>query len=243
MASNFKRRRISKSVETEIAQVHAKLDSVAAELGHEIRVFLANSQTIQAEPASSDEDEADDFYDLSAEDYYRLMSLKADSQILKTQKMREAEAAAHREKLIKAIIRVRFPDDYVLEAKFQSSETIQTLVDLLKKVIGQPNVPFYLYTVPPKTQIVDLSKDFYSAGFSPGANVYFSYDLPDFNGSPNNNGPFLRDDIRILGTLGLNLGHTDLKNSATKPAVVENTSVVINTKPTAKSAKPKWLKL
>lgn len=33
-------------------------------------------------------------------------------------------------------------------------------------------------TTPPKKQIKDMSQDFYSAGFAPGAIVYFSYDLP-----------------------------------------------------------------
>jgi hypothetical protein len=35
-----------------------------------------------------------------------------------------------------------------------------------------------LDTTPPKERIKDTSKDFYSAGFAPGAIVYFSYDLP-----------------------------------------------------------------
>lgn len=46
--------------------------------------------------------------------------------------------------ILQAVIRVRFPDDYILEAKFQPSETIQTLVNLLVKVVAQPNLPFYL---------------------------------------------------------------------------------------------------
>ena len=33
-------------------------------------------------------------------------------------------------------------------------------------------------TTPPKKLVKDASKDFYSAGFAPGAIVYFSYDLP-----------------------------------------------------------------
>lgn len=33
-------------------------------------------------------------------------------------------------------------------------------------------------TTPPKERIKDTSKDFYSAGFAPGAIVYFSYDWP-----------------------------------------------------------------
>uniref|UniRef100_A0A0E0DFD3 Uncharacterized protein n=1 Tax=Oryza meridionalis TaxID=40149 RepID=A0A0E0DFD3_9ORYZ len=34
-------------------------------------------------------------------------------------------------------------------------------------------------TVPPKKRIKDTSLDFYTIGFVPGANVYFSYDLPE----------------------------------------------------------------
>lgn len=43
----------------------------------------------------------------------------------------------------------------------------------------QQSVPDYLSdTTPPKKQIKDMSQDFYSAGFAPGAIVYFSQDLP-----------------------------------------------------------------
>ena len=34
-------------------------------------------------------------------------------------------------------------------------------------------------TVPPKKRILDTSQDFYTAGFVPGANIHFSYDLPE----------------------------------------------------------------
>ncbi|CAL9040048.1 plant UBX domain-containing protein 1-like [Musa acuminata AAA Group] len=235
-----KRARLSTSVEAESAR--AKLEVVAAELGHEIRVFLATSQTKHATLTTSNEDDADDFYDLTAEDYYNLMSSRAESQIMKTQKMREAEAVASRERLTKAVIRVRFPDDYILEAKFQPSETIQTLVNLLVKVVAQPNLPFYLFTTPPKQQIADLSKDFYSAGFAPGANVYFSYDVPESHGLYTNE-PFLREDIRILSTLDLGQEQIDLKYVAPKPALLEAASVVVNAKPVVvRSTKPKWFR-
>ncbi|KAJ0976967.1 hypothetical protein J5N97_012441 [Dioscorea zingiberensis] len=166
----------------ELHQSQAKLAAIAEELGREIRV-LTNSALSPASnevSASSNADEPDDFYEFTPEDYYRIMSdrLGAQSQVLKTRKIREAEAAARRAKITKAVIRVRFPDNYILEAKFHPSEKIQDLVDLLVKVLAQPNLPFYLYTAPPKERIKDLSKDFYSSGFAPGAIVYFSYDLP-----------------------------------------------------------------
>lgn len=46
--------------------------------------------------------------------------------------------------IVQAVLRVRFPDNYTLEAVFHPSETIQSLVDLLLKVVNHPEVPFYL---------------------------------------------------------------------------------------------------
>lgn len=45
---------------------------------------------------------------------------------------------------VQAIIRVKFPDSYVLEATFHPSETIQSLIDLLLKAVARPDLPFYL---------------------------------------------------------------------------------------------------
>lgn len=46
--------------------------------------------------------------------------------------------------LSQAVIRVRFPDNITLEAKFHPTETIQSLVDLLMKVVARPELPFYI---------------------------------------------------------------------------------------------------
>ncbi|KAJ0428959.1 putative plant UBX domain-containing protein [Helianthus annuus] len=122
--------------------------------------------------------EPDEFYEFTAEDYYRILATKKEDKFLKTRKIREAEEAARRSRITKAVIRVRFPDNHTLEATFHPSETLQILIDLLIKVLAQPDLPFHIYTTPPKKQIKDLSQDFYSAGFAPGAIVYFSYDQP-----------------------------------------------------------------
>ncbi|KAG6490945.1 hypothetical protein ZIOFF_052277 [Zingiber officinale] len=162
-------------------QAKAKLLAVEKELGHAIRVFTnAASSAKPDEVSPSSTEEPDEFYEFTPDDYYRIMSdrIGAQSQILKTRKMREADAAALKAKITKAVIRVHFPDNYILEAKFQPTETLQSLMDLLKKAVAHPDLPFYIYTTPPKEHVKDTSKDFYTAGFAPGAIVYFSYDLP-----------------------------------------------------------------
>ncbi|WOL14358.1 plant UBX domain-containing protein 1 [Canna indica] len=234
-------------------QAKAMLLAVRKELGHDIRVFTNTAGCVKPEEVSaSSTEEPDEFYEFTPEDYYRLMSEKigAQSQMLKTRKMREAEAAARKARVTKAVIRVRFPDNYVLEAKFQPTEKIQSLIDLLMKVVARPDLPFYIYTTPPKERIKDTSKDFYSAGFAPGAIVYFSYDLPkdlEIDSAVVKEGPYLRDDILSLNGLDLTPDQVDpVVHPQQEPKQVETSLPVPapDPKPAAKKpAKPKWLKM
>ncbi|XP_042394824.1 plant UBX domain-containing protein 1-like [Zingiber officinale] len=229
-------------------QAKAKLLAVEKELGHAVRVFTNTASFANpGEISSSSTEEPDEFYEFTPDDYYRIMSdrIGAQSQILKTRKMREAEKATRRAKVTKAVIRVRFPDKYVLEAKFQPSETLQSLMDLLKKVVARPDLPFYIYTTPPKERVKDTSKDFYSAGFAPGAIVYFSYDLPkDLESDDSKEGPYLRDDILSLNGLDLPIDRVDPAHPEEELKGVQIPSSAPDPKPPAKKpAKPKWLKL
>ncbi|GFY87270.1 plant UBX domain-containing protein 1 [Actinidia rufa] len=189
-------------------------------------------------------EEPDDFYEFTAEDYYRIHATRKLDKLLKTRKIREAEEAACRSSITKAVIRVRFPDNYTLEATFHPSEAIQNLVDLLKKVVAQPELPFYIYTTPPKKQVQDMSQDFFAAGFVPGAIVYFSYDLPrgDDNVSPS--GPFLREDVLSLKDLEFMPEQAEPAEVAPEPVLSNPSPAVPERKRTdKKTVKPKWLKL
>ncbi|CAL5031354.1 unnamed protein product [Urochloa decumbens] len=226
-----------------------KLKAVSEELGHQIRVFSSEKFSLQpSKLPSADHEEDDEFYELQPADYFGLISnrMAEQSKMLKTRKMREAELAAQRAKITKAVMRVRFPDGYILEADFLSSERIHSLVDLLMKVLARPDLPFYLYTVPPKKRILDTSQDFYTAGFVPGANVHFSYDLPEGSLTDDlKSGPFLREEIQSLDGLSLLLkpsqpDDSKMNSSAPpQPGVSQpNPAPTTNKKP----GKPKWLK-
>ncbi|XP_068666122.1 plant UBX domain-containing protein 1 [Aristolochia californica] len=241
-----KRRRILDPMEADAAK--AKLAAVAEELGREVRVFPTTvASVILDNPSSaltSSADEDDDFFEFTAADYYRILSTKKEDKFLKTRKIRESEEAARRSRMTKSVIRVRFPDNYTLEAKFHSSETIQSLIDLLRKVVARPDLPFYIYTTPPKQQLKDMSMDLYTAGFVPGAIVFFSYDaLKVDENAAANSGPFLRDDIRSLNGLDFVPEQEQVVESAPEP-VAEPPPNVPEVKPaTKKSIKPKWLKM
>lgn len=91
---------------------------------------------------------------------------------------RAAVAASRTAGMGSAVIRVVFPDHYVLEAKFGRSEAVQGLVDLLRRAVSPWAAPFHIYTAPPKEKVEDLAADFSSAGFIPGAVVYFACEGP-----------------------------------------------------------------
>ncbi|KAI3666009.1 hypothetical protein L6452_44647 [Arctium lappa] len=228
-----------------------KLAAAKQTYGRDIRVFETTTTTstkTSNEPAI--DEEPDEFFEFTAEDYYRILATKKEDKFLKTKKIREAEEAARRSRITKAVIRVRFPDNHTLEATFHPSETMQSLVDLLMKVVAQPDLPFYIYTTPPKKQIKDMSQDFYSAGFAPGAIVYFSYDQSkgdDHVAAAAASGPFLKEDIMSLKGLELVTEEekTDVKQGATEPVAAGGSPAVQERKPAAekKMVKPKWLRL
>ncbi|XP_039033465.1 plant UBX domain-containing protein 1-like [Hibiscus syriacus] len=244
----LKRRRFTSIDSMEAESAKAKLAFAKEKFGREIHVFETAS-LLSIQNGVPDTEVPDDFYEFTAEDYYRLMATKKEDKFLKTRKIREAEEAARRSRITQAVIRVRFPDNHTLEVTFHPSETMQSLVDLITKVIARPDLPFYLYTTPPKKQIKDMTQDFFSAGFIPGAIVYFSYDLPkggDFVAA--NSGPFLQEEIMSLKGL-------EVIAKAEQPESVQSTPepsaasampspVVQESKPTGKKpAKPKWFKM
>ncbi|KAL6838908.1 hypothetical protein ACP4OV_031344 [Aristida adscensionis] len=227
-----------------------KLKAVAEELGHEIRVF--SSTTFNAIPSklpSANDEEDDDFYELQPADYFNLIAnrMGEQSKMLKTRKMREAEIAAQRAKITKAVMRVRFPDGYILEADFLPSDRIHSLVDLLKKVLARPDLPFYLYTVPPKKRVQDMSQDFFALGFVPGANVFFSYDVPEgseLNADVIKSGPYLREEIQTLDGLSLLSKPVNQSDDSRMDSSHQSNAFQSDLPPTTnkKPNKPKWFK-
>ncbi|XP_052729484.1 plant UBX domain-containing protein 1 isoform X5 [Vigna angularis] len=245
LTSNTKRRatyKFSTDMDTEAATKQIKLDALKERAGREIRVFETYVSS-SSNSALSNEEVTDDFYEFTAEDYHRLLAAKKEDKFLKTRKIREAEEAARRSEMTKAIIRVRFPDNHTLETTFHPSETVQSLIDVLTKVIVLPEQPFYIYTTPPKKIMKDMSQNFYDAGFCPGAIVYFSYDVPK-----GNTGPYLQEDILSLKELHAanDQGQQSepLVQSEPEPAVATHPPPVEQRKPAEKKlVKPKWLKM
>ncbi|KAL3655403.1 Plant UBX domain-containing protein 1 [Castilleja foliolosa] len=223
--------------------IAARLAAAREKYGREIRVFETSIASATHNNVS-DAEVTDDFYEFTPEDYYRILATKKEDKHLKTKKIRDAEDAARRARITKAVIRVRFPDNHTLEVTFHPSETIQSLVDLLNKVVAHPEMPFYLYTTPPKKQLKDMSQDFYSADFLPGAIVYFACDVPKGDNEAPFAGCFLQEDDMSLQGLEFIAQQSEPVSQPAPEPVTTGPSVVPERKPAdKKNIKPKWLKM
>ncbi|KAL2505304.1 Plant UBX domain-containing protein 1 [Abeliophyllum distichum] len=238
----WKRQRFTGVHLMDLESAKAKLAAAKEKFGRQIRVFETSTGSPNSAEVSNVE-EPDDFFEFTAEDYYRLWATKKEDKYLKTRRIREAEEAARRSKITKAVIRVRFPDNYTLEAMFHPSETIQSLIDLLKKVVTHPELPLYIYTTPPKKQIEDMSLDFYSAGCVPGAIVYFAYDLPKGDDGAAGLGPFLQEEVVSLQGLEFITEHAKPPQPIPTPVITSPSVVSEQKPPDNRNVKPKWLKM
>lgn len=242
----WKRRRFiaGAASQMESDSVKAMLAAAKEKYGREIRVF-ETSVASSSHGNPSETDETDEFYEFTAEDYYRILATKKEDKYLKTKKIRDSEEAARRSRMTKAVIRVRFPDNHTLEVTFHPSETIQSLFDLLNKVVVHSELPFYLYTTPPKKLVKDMSQDFYSAGFVPGAIVYFAHEVLKGEDAASLTGPFLQDDVMSLNGLEfLAQQEEPASEPRPEPGVSTNTTTAPESKPKdKKNIKPKWLKM
>ena len=90
---------------------------------------------------------------------------------LETQKIREQRLAREEKKYDFTIIRVSFPFDHlVLQTTFKPTDTIEQLLDLVKRFVVVND--FYLYTAPPK-KVLDAKSTFFKEKLVPAALIQF----------------------------------------------------------------------
>lgn len=73
-------------------------------------------------------------------------------------------------------IRIRLPDQTHLEAQFKSTETIGDVISFVESSLSQPDLPFRLFTNPPKLFYTDLDATLVkTCKFSPRTLLFFEW--------------------------------------------------------------------
>ncbi|XP_046532887.1 tether containing UBX domain for GLUT4 isoform X3 [Equus quagga] len=148
-------------------------------------------ELLQAWPAEL----PDEFFEVTVDDVRRrLAQLKSERKRLEeaplvTKAFREAQMKEKLERYPKVVLRVLFPDRYILQGFFRPSETVGDLRDFVRSHLGNPELPFHLcecfsrtcscsVIAPPKTILDDHTMTLFQANLFPAALVHFGAEVP-----------------------------------------------------------------
>lgn len=136
----------------------------------------------------------DGFFDLTLDDARSLMRdykrarEELENAVLSTKAMKDLSDSrrmlAHLNKYQQTVVRIQFPDRFVLQGVFRPRETVQHVLSFVKQFIQNPESEFYLYTAPPKT-ILNPSETLIEADCVPAAVIYL--------GSSNQSSPSIQE--------------------------------------------------
>ncbi|XP_030151173.1 tether containing UBX domain for GLUT4 isoform X8 [Lynx canadensis] len=126
----------------------------------------------------------DEFFEVTVDDVRRrLAQLRSERKRLEeaplvTKAFREAQKREKLERYPKVVLRVLFPDRYILQGFFRPNETVGDLRDFVRSHLGNPELPFYLFITPPKTILDDHRLTLFQADLFPAALVHFGAEEP-----------------------------------------------------------------
>ncbi|KAI1283159.1 Tether containing UBX domain for GLUT4 [Halotydeus destructor] len=149
-------------------------------------------------PKMNSSQESDDFFELTREDVvFMLDDLKKqmsaiNERPLETKSMREAKESRQAERYKKAVLRINFPSDgLVLQATFEPTETVQTVIDFVRQYIEDTELGFYIYVAPPK-QVLKPADTLVSCSLVPAAMVHVGHLT---------NSPILKAEVKAKTTM------------------------------------------
>lgn len=138
--------------------------------------FKPGSIKAQASYNIRDEYDIEDFFNLKVEDMLKEQQLRNEmlekQGMLRTKAMRERDEQLELKRYIFCLIRVKFPDDYILEALFRTNETLSDLYDLIAENLAHDNIPFEL-AGPSLKKPSGPETTLAAAGLAPASLLYF----------------------------------------------------------------------
>ncbi|KAL4450986.1 hypothetical protein ABPG74_021308 [Tetrahymena malaccensis] len=147
------------------------------------RVFIQNqNQSRQMEMQNEAEVEENQLL-REFSDQLKKMIQNLDKQQFSSKSKQEYEKLLKDPVYTKSLIRIKFPQNVILEGNFCPMETIKHVIDFVALNLENPEVPFYLFQSPPR-QVFDKrfhQKTLDEMGCLPGAVFYFAIDNdPEF---------------------------------------------------------------
>ncbi|XP_075072893.1 tether containing UBX domain for GLUT4 [Mixophyes fleayi] len=121
----------------------------------------------------------DDFFEVTVDDVRRRFAqLKSERHRLEeapliTKALREAHLKEKLERYPRVVLRVFFPERYILQGFFRATETVGAVREFVCNHLEEPDIPFYLFITPPRTELKDDSQSLFQAQLFPAAVLHF----------------------------------------------------------------------
>nr|XP_060640922.1 UBX domain-containing protein 6 [Anolis sagrei ordinatus] len=147
-------------------------EPVRAQLDRQRCIFKPSSQASHFELPN-------DFFNLTAEELKREQRLRTDAvekaSMLRTKAMREKEEQRELRKYNYTLLRVRFPDGYILQGTFFAREPVSALYQFVRQALQNDWLPFELLG-PGGHKLMDETMALNECGLVPSALLTFAWD-------------------------------------------------------------------
>ncbi|NWH78765.1 UBXN6 protein, partial [Piaya cayana] len=147
-------------------------EPVRAQLDRQLSVFKPSPEAARFELP-------DDFYSLTAEEIKREQRLRTEAvekaSMLRTRAMREKEEQREMRKYNYTLLRVRFPDGYILQGTFYAREPVSALYTFVREALRDDWLPFELLG-PGGVKLTDENLAFNECGLVPAALLTLAWD-------------------------------------------------------------------
>ncbi|RLV86192.1 hypothetical protein DV515_00015950 [Chloebia gouldiae] len=147
-------------------------EPVRAQLHRQLAVF-------QPSPAAARFELPHDFFNLTAEELRREQRLRTEAvekaSMLRTRAMREKDEQREMRKYNYTLLRVRFPDGYILQGTFYARESVSVLYNFVREALRDDWLPFELLG-PGGLKLTDENLAFNECGLVPSALLSLAWD-------------------------------------------------------------------
>ncbi|KAM6310498.1 UBX domain-containing protein 6 [Podargus strigoides] len=147
-------------------------EPLRAQLDRQLCVFKPSPEAARFELPN-------DFYNLTAEEIKREQQLRTEAvekaSMLRTRAMREKEEQREMRKYSYTLVRVRFPDGYILQGTFYAREPVSVLYSFVREALREDWLPFELLG-PGGLKLTDENLAFNECGLVPSALLTLVWD-------------------------------------------------------------------
>jgi UBX domain-containing protein 6 len=154
-------------------------EPVLPELDRDLKIFKVSPSDSSAVAFRNlkEEYEMDDFYNLKVEELIKEQAVRNEALerqgMLRTKAMRERDEQLELRRYNFCLIRVKFPDDFILEALFKTTETLGDVYELVQENLANDSLPFELAGPSLKKTHSSPSNTLAETGLAPAALLYF----------------------------------------------------------------------